>query len=85
MRFEAIYPNGTQETLLSVPGYDFAWQTLFRLAEPKKLPAGTRIRVIGGFDNSRWNPWNPNPQAVVGFGEQTSEEMMIGYLNLTPQ
>lgn len=85
MRFEAIYPNGTEETLLSVPGYDFAWQTLFRLKEPKSLPAGTRVRIIGGFDNSPWNPWNPNPQVSVAFGEQTDDEMLIGYLNLAPE
>jgi len=82
MRFEALFPDGTQETILSVPGYEFAWQTLFRLAEPKRLPAGTRIRVTGGFDNSIWNPWNPNPQTSVSFGEQTDDEMLIGYLNL---
>ena len=48
---------------------------------PKRLPAGTRIRVSGAFDNSPWNPFNPNPAASVGFGEQTDDEMFIGYLN----
>ena len=81
MRFEAVYPDGSKETILNVPGYEFAWQTLFRLATPKRVPAGTKIRVTGGFDNSQWNPWNPNPAEAVAFGEQTFEEMMIGYLN----
>ncbi len=81
MRFEAVYPDGSKETILNVPGYEFAWQTLFRLATPKRVPAGTKIRVTGGFDNSQWNPWNPNPTEAVAFGEQTFEEMMIGYLN----
>ena len=85
MRFEALYPDGHRETLLNVPGYEFAWQTLFRLAEPKRLPAGTRVRVTGGFDNSATNPWNPDPSSPVLFGEQTSEEMLIGYLNLAAE
>ena len=82
MRFEAVLADGSIETLLNVPAYQFAWQTLFRLAEPKQLPAGTRIRVTGGFDNSVWNPWNPDPTQTVSFGDQTYDEMLIGYLNL---
>lgn len=81
MRFEALYPDGTQETLLNVPKYDFAWQALYRLQEPRRVPAGTRIRITGGFDNSVTNPWNPNPASLVTFGEQTDDEMFIGYLN----
>ncbi len=82
MRFEAVLADGSIETLLNVPAYQFAWQTLYRLAEPKRFPAGTRIRVTGGFDNSEWNPWNPDPTQTVSFGEQTDDEMLIGYLNL---
>lgn len=85
MRFEALYPDGTAETLLNVPGYDFAWQALYRLTEPKRLPAGTRVRITGGFDNSEWNPWNPSPASTVLFGEQTDEEMLIGYLNVAAE
>lgn len=85
MRFEAFYPDGSSETLLNVPGYEFAWQALYRLAEPRRLPAGTRIRITGGFDNSPWNPWNPNPQALITFGEQTDDEMFIGYLNVAAE
>ncbi len=85
MRFEALYPDGTAETLLNVPGYDFAWQALYRLNAPKRLPAGTRIRVTGGFDNSEWNPWNPSPLSTVVFGEQTDDEMLIGYLNIAAE
>jgi hypothetical protein len=55
------------------------------LNDPRRLPAGTRIRVVGGFDNSRWNPWNPDPTRRVLFGEQTSDEMLIGYLNLAAE
>lgn len=85
MRFEAFYPDGRSETLLNVPGYEFDWQALYRLKAPKRLPAGTRLRITGGFDNSKWNPWNPSPSSIVQFGEQTDDEMMIGYLNMAPE
>jgi peroxiredoxin len=80
-RYEAHYPDGTSETLLNVPDYHFDWQSNYRLAQPKRLPAGTVIRVRGAFDNSAQNPFNPNPNATVRFGEQTNDEMFIGYLN----
>jgi len=80
-KFEAMYPNGTSEVLLSVPKYDFHWQTLYRLAQPKRLPAGTIVRCTGAFDNSAQNLENPDPSVTVRFGEQTYEEMFIGYLN----
>ncbi|HTI70594.1 MAG TPA: hypothetical protein VMF06_11550 [Candidatus Limnocylindria bacterium] len=83
MRMEAFYPNGTSEIILNVPKYDFAWQTLYRLATPKQVPANTVVRVTGDFDNSPWNPFNPNPNAEVTFGEQTGDEMFIGYINYT--
>jgi hypothetical protein len=80
-RFDAIYPDGRIETLLNVPFYRFDWQTLYRLDEPKHLPAGTRIRATGGWDNSIRNPYNPDPGISVRFGEQSWEEMFIGYFN----
>lgn len=80
-KFEALYPNGTTEVLLNVPQYDFAWQSMYRLAQPKRLPAGTTIRVSGAFDNSAQNPANPSPTSTVSFGEQTNDEMFIGYIN----
>lgn len=82
-QYEAQYPDGTKEILLSVPNYDFDWQTLYELKEPKKLPAGTVIHASGAFDNSAANPYNPNPEATVFFGEQTFEEMFIGYMDYT--
>jgi hypothetical protein len=85
MRFEAVLPDGTVDTLLNVPNYDFAWQSMYRLSAPRRYPAGTTIRLLGGFDNSAWNPWNPNPGAEVRFGEQTDEEMFIGYLNYSEE
>jgi hypothetical protein len=80
-KYEALYPDGSTEVLLSVPKYDFHWQTLYRFTQPKRLPAGTRIRGLGAFDNSAQNRDNPNPGVTVRFGEQTDDEMFIGYLN----
>jgi peroxiredoxin len=80
-RYEALYPDGTTEVLLNVPQYDFHWQAQYRLAEPKRLPARTALRVSGTFDNSPENPYNPDPSATVRFGDQTSDEMFIGYVN----
>lgn len=80
-RFEAVYPDNRTEVLLNVPFYRFDWQTLYRLAEPKRLPEGTRIITTGTWDNSPKNPYNPDPSAPVSFGEQSWEEMFIGYFN----
>jgi peroxiredoxin len=80
MRYEALYPNGKRETLLSVPHYDFNWQTSYRLPQPKLLPAGTWIICSGGFDNSSQNPNNPSPATRVAWGEQSFEEMFIGFV-----
>ena len=79
-RYEARYPSGETETLLSVPRYDFNWQSVYVLREPKELPAGTTIHCVAHFDNSADNPANPDPQATVRWGDQTWEEMMIGAL-----
>ncbi len=81
MRFEAFLPDGSSQILLNVPKYDFNWQALYRLSQPVRLPAGSRIRISGGFDNSRWNPFNPDAKSRVRFGEQTDDEMFIGYIN----
>lgn len=80
-RYTAIYPDGRREDLLSVPAYDFAWQSVYRLKEPKAMPRGTRIECLAHFDNSENNPKNPDPKALVRWGEQTWDEMMIGYID----
>lgn len=79
MRYEAHYPDGRSETLLSVPDYQFNWQRRYVFAEPKQIPAGTRLVVHAAFDNSERNPANPDPTARVRYGEQTFEEMLFGY------
>ena len=80
--YEAIYPDGKKETLLDVPHYDFNWQTAYRYAEPKKIPAGTKIHAVAHYDNSTKNLSNPDPTKTVRWGDQTWQEMMIGYFDV---
>ena len=80
--YEVLYPDGTKETLLNVPRYDFNWQTSFVLAEPKKLPEGTTMHCTAHFDNSENNPANPDSSKPVRWGDQTWEEMMIGWFDI---
>jgi hypothetical protein len=75
-------PNGHVETLLKVNHYDFQWQLNYRLAQPRLIKAGTRLTWIGYFDNSPNNPGNPDPTAEVRYGEQSWEEMMIGFFDV---
>jgi mono/diheme cytochrome c family protein len=81
MTYIAHYPDGTDETLLSVPKYDFNWQITYELAKPKLLPKGTRLEVIAHYDNSTGNKFNPDPTKDVRWGDQTWEEMMIGFFS----
>ena len=76
--FRAFYPDGAEELLLSVPDYDFNWQTTYELEEPKLLPAGTRIVHTTTWDNSVQNPANPDPNRVVPWGQQSWDEMLFG-------
>lgn len=77
--YRAEYPDGTSEVLLFVPDYDFGWQTRYVLAEPKLMPAGTKLVCTGTWDNSAANPENPDPSRTVSWGQQTNDEMMIGF------
>lgn len=79
MTYTAKFPDGTTEVLLSVPKYDFNWQITYELAKPRLFPKGTEIQVVAHFDNSPANKFNPDPTKVVTWGDQTFEEMMIGF------
>ena len=81
-RYEAVLPGGRRKTLLDVPAYDFNWQTAYRFQQPMKLPAGTRMHCVAHFDNSAGNLNNPAPDEIVRWGEQTWDEMMIGYFDI---
>lgn len=80
--FRAIYPTGEKEVLLRVPKYDFNWQLWYVLDQPKTLPAGTKIECTAHFDNSPNNPANPDPTKTIRFGEQSWDEMMIGFFDV---
>jgi hypothetical protein len=82
-RYEATYPDGKKEVLLNVPQYDFNWQNSYVLAEPKLLPKGTTLHCEARYNNSSSNLANPDPAQTVRWGEQTWEEMMIGYYDRT--
>ncbi len=78
-RYEATYPDGKHEILLDVPRYDFNWQTTYHLEQPKLLPKGTKLVCTAHWDNSEGNLSNPDPTKTVSWGDQTFEEMMIGF------
>jgi hypothetical protein len=80
--YKVVYPTGEAETLLDVPKYDFNWQLGYEEAKPLLLPKGTRIECTAHHDNSVNNPANPNPNASVRWGDQTWEEMMIGWFSI---
>ena len=81
MRFVAEYPEGRREVILDVPRYEFDWQNLYVLDRPMPMPEGTILHTEARFDNSADNPNNPDPRRAVTFGEQTWDEMHVGYVN----
>ena len=83
-RYEARYPDGTSEILLDIPNYDFNWQLKYVLEEPKRLPQGTVVLCTAVYDNSEANVSNPDPSRAVHWGDQSWEEMMIGFMDTLP-
>jgi thiol-disulfide isomerase/thioredoxin len=80
MTFTARLPNGNADTLLVIPNYSFSWQVPYRWEPGKKrLPKGTRLDCVAHYDNSAFNPYNPDAKATVRHGPQTHHEMMFGY------
>ncbi len=79
--YEIIYPNGKRQTVLSVPRWDFNWQSVYRLQEPLKFPKGARLHAVAHWDNSANNLLNPDPDKTVTFGLQSWEEMMVGWVS----
>jgi hypothetical protein len=82
-QYRVTYPTGEKETLLYVPRYDFNWQLSYDLAQPKLLPKGTLIECTAHYDNSANNKFNPDPTKDVPPGEQTWEEMMFGFFDVS--
>ena len=82
-RFEynIVHADKNVETLLRV-NYDFYWQLSYRLTQPRPLQAGTVLQAIGWYDNSKNNPHNPDPESAVQWGDQTWNEMMVGFFDV---
>lgn len=76
MTVRLVFPDGRQETILSVPRYRFDWQVIYYLAEPRFLPMGTRVEITAHWDNSANNPRNPDPRQRVTWGNQSTDEML---------
>jgi len=81
-QYEVIYPDGRTDTILKVDKWDLNWQLAYTLAEPLPLPTGTRIKATAWWDNSANNPANPDPKVDVAWGEQSWEEMLVGFMNV---
>ncbi|HEY6765148.1 MAG TPA: hypothetical protein VI386_10270, partial [Candidatus Sulfotelmatobacter sp.] len=79
--YDIVHDDGTIDPLLRV-NYHFHWQLSYRLAEPLSLKAGTRLRAVAWYDNSKNNPHNPDPGKTVTWGDQTSDEMMVGFFDV---
>ncbi len=79
--YDIVHDDGSVEVLLRA-NYHFHWQLSYRLAEPRELKAGTRLRAIAWYDNSKNNPHNPDPEKTVVWGDQTSDEMMVGFFDV---
>ena len=80
--YKLVYPTGETQTILSVPNYNWHWQNWYTLKEPIVLPKGTKIECTAHFDNSPNNPDNADPKRAVPWGEQSWDEMMVGFFNL---
>ncbi len=81
--YTLVYPDGTSKILLRVPRFDFAWQLTYFMKEPIAAPKGSKLEVVAHHDNSIKNKYNPDPTATVRWGDQTWDEMMIGYFDYT--
>ncbi len=80
-KYVAIYPDGTRDTLIDIPRFDFNWQLDYSFKEPLDVPAGTRVEFTAYYDNSVDNVFNPDPTIPMGWGGPTTMEMMIGYVS----
>jgi hypothetical protein len=79
--YQVVRPDRSTEVLLRV-NYDFFWQLSYRLAEPRPIKAGTELRAVAWYDNSSHNLHNPDPNSAVTWGDQTYNEMMVGFFDV---
>lgn len=80
-KYLLVQPDGSEEILLSVPYYDFNWQSIYRFQEPIVAAKGAKLTMTGVWDNSADNPNNPDPRREVPWGQQTWDEMLNGWMN----
>jgi hypothetical protein len=82
-QYTLVYPDGRRQEILSVPHYDFNWQTYYIFTKPLAVPKGSRIEAVAHYDNSTNNKWNPDPTIEVHWGEQTWQEMQYTGITYT--
>ena len=82
--YKLVLPDGTEKPILSVPHYDFNWQTYYMFKEPLQVPKGSKIISTAWYDNSHGNRSNPNAEVEVKWGDQTWEEMQYTGLLFSP-
>jgi len=82
MEIHLQYPTGESETMLSVPHYDFSWQTIYFENKPRDLPKGTRVELTAHWDNSAANKYNPDPTKTLRWGEQSWDEMIFAWVGV---
>jgi hypothetical protein len=80
MKWELMRPDAEKEIILSIPRYDFNWQIEYKLKDPVSAPKGSRLIVTAHFDNSVNNPFNPDPNKTIRWGEPTREEMAASWV-----
>jgi hypothetical protein len=83
MKYKLVFPDGKEQVVLNVPHYDFNWQLGYDLAEPIKVPKGTKMVVVAHYDNSANNKFNPDPNRTVYYGNMTWEEMFAPFFAIT--
>ena len=81
--YHVVYPDGRNEVILSVPNYDFNWQTQYVFAKPLAVPKGTHLVAIAHYDNSATKKTNPDPTKLVRWGQQTWDEMQYTGITFT--
>ena len=85
MKLRAVLPDGTVRRLLYIKDWDLNWQGQYTYADPVPLPRGTRIDLVGIYDNSADNPRNPHhPPRRVRFGPTSSDEMLGCHIQIIP-
>ncbi len=82
-QYDILYPTGESQTILKVDQWSLNWQLSYKLAPPIERPAGAKIKATAWWDNSANNPANPDPTAPVKWGEQSWEEMLVGFFDVS--